>query len=258
MTNARRPRALQVALVQAAIVIAIVVAWQFCANQRWINPFFYGEPLGVLQVGAKVIGNGSLLRNLAITLAETLVAFVVGMVVGSAAGLLLWWSPFWARVVDPFLALFNALPKIALAPMFVIWFGVGFGMKVALAFSLVSVIACMVAYDGTKQIDRDLRRMMETLGASKRQQFAKLVLPSCLPWIFSALRMCIGFALLGAVVGEFISSTEGLGFLIASGSSVYDLNLVWVALTTLLVLSALLQFVVGRLENRLLSHRRTH
>jgi NitT/TauT family transport system permease protein len=189
-----------------------------------------------------------------VTLAETILAFVTGMVIGSAAGLALWWSNFWARVFDPFLVLFNALPKIALAPMFVVWFGVGFGMKVALAFSLVAVIACMVAYDGTKQVDRDLHRMLVTLGASKRQIFFKLVLPSCLPWIFSALRMCIGFALLGCVVGEFISATQGLGFLISSGSAVFELNLVWVALITLLLLSAVLQMAGGWLERRLLRH----
>jgi len=244
----------RVLAVQLGIVAAIVIAWQMAADSKAINPFFFGQPRGIAATAAKVIADGSLLSHLWVTLAETLLAFAAGMVIGSAAGLSLWWSAFWARVFDPFLVLFNALPKIALAPMFVVWFGVGFGMKVALAFSLVSVIACMVAYDGTRQVDRDLHRMLVTLGASKRQVFAKLVLPSCLPWIFSALRMCIGFALLGSVVGEFISASEGLGYLISNGSSTYELNLVWVALITLLLLSALLQLAGGWLERRLLRH----
>jgi NitT/TauT family transport system permease protein len=243
-----------VVLVQLAIVATILVLWQAAADTRFINPFFFGQPKGIWTTAIKVIRDGSLLTHLWVTLAETILAFVTGMVLGSAAGLALWWSSFWARVFDPFLVLFNALPKIALAPMFVVWFGVGFGMKVALAFSLVAVIACMVAYDGTRQVDRDLHRMLVTLGASKRQIFSKLVLPSCLPWIFSALRMCIGFALLGCVVGEFISASQGLGFLISSGSAVFELNLVWVALITLLLLSAVLQMAGGWLERRLLRH----
>jgi NitT/TauT family transport system permease protein len=243
-----------VLLVQLAIVAAVIVLWQIAADTKFINPFFFGQPSGILASALKVIRDGTLLSHLWVTLAETLLAFVTGMLIGSAAGLALWWSRFWARVFDPFLVLFNALPKIALAPMFVVWFGVGFGMKVALAFSLVAVIACMVAYDGTKQVDGDLHRMLVTLGASKRQVFFKLVLPSCLPWIFSALRMCIGFALLGCVVGEFISASQGLGYLISNGSATYELNLVWVALITLLLLSALLQMAGGWLERRLLRH----
>lgn len=241
-------------MVQLLIVATVLLLWQLAIDHKVMNPFFFGQPSGILSTALKIISNGVLFKNLWITLAETLVAFTSGMLLGSFLGLALWWSRFWARVIDPFLVLFNALPKIALAPMFVIWFGVGFGMKVALAFSLVSVIACMVAYDGTKRVDRDLHRMFVTLGASKTQIFLKLVVPSCLPWIFSALRMCIGFALLGSVVGEFISATEGLGYLISSGSSSYELNLVWVALATLLVLSALLQVAGGWLERKLMRH----
>lgn len=247
-------RRLAIHAVQLLMIAVVVVLWQIAADRKYINPFFFGQPLGIWAAALKIIGNGSLLTHSWATLAETLVAFVFGMLIGSILGLAMWWSEFWARVFDPFLTLFNALPKIALAPMFVIWFGVGFGMKVALAFSLVAVVACMVAYDGTKQVDRDLHRMLETLGASKHQIFTKLVLPSCLPWIFSALRMCIGFALLGCVVGEFISADEGLGYLISNGSSTYELNLVWVALITLLLLSALLQLAGGWLERRLLRH----
>ena len=245
----------KVALVQFLIVAVFIILWQVAADHKWINPFFFGQPRGILASFIKTVSDGTLLYNTWVTLAETAVAFIAGMTIGSLLGLALWWSPFWARVVEPALILFNALPKIALAPMFVVWFGVGFFMKSALAFSLVSVVACMVAYDGTKQVDPEFHRMLLTLGARRSQVFTKLVFPSCLPWIFSALRMCIGFALLGSVVGEFISANAGLGYLISSASSVYDLDLVWTSLFVLMVLSALLQYFGGWLERRLLRHQ---
>lgn len=258
-TSARRKKAdhfwLKVWLLRALMAISFFGAWEWAVRAKLINGFFFGQPSRIWAEFVSAAGDGSLLWHTWVTLSETLLAFAGGVIVGTVFGLLMWFSRVFAVAFYPVLMMWNATPKIALGPMFIIWIGIGYWMKVALGFSLVFVIAWVIAYDATRQLDNDLERLLKSLGASKWQIFSKVVVPGTIPWVISAFRLCIGLALTGTVVGEFITANEGLGFLISFASGSYALNVVWVALFTLMVLSTVLNIGVGALEKAMLKHR---
>jgi len=258
-TPARRKAAdqfwLKVWLLRALMAVVFFGAWEWAVRAKRINGFFFGQPSRIWAEFISALSDGSLLWHSWVTLSETLLAFAGGVVVGTLFGLLMWFSRVFAVAFYPVLMMWNATPKIALGPMFIIWIGIGYWMKVALGFSLVFVIAWVIAYDATRQLDHDLERLLKSLGASKWQIFSKVVVPGTIPWVISAFRLCIGLALTGTVVGEFITANEGLGFLISHASGSYALNVVWVALFTLMVLSTLLNIGVGSLETAMLKHR---
>jgi NitT/TauT family transport system permease protein len=153
-----------------------------------------------------------------------------------------------ARLVEPFIVAINSVPKIALAPIVVLWFGTGLISKVALSVSLTAIVALIAAYQAAKDADVDLQSLLISMGASKHQVFFKAVVPSTLPAMIATFRINIGFGLVGAVVGEFISSQRGLGHLIYTASSLYDLNTVWVGLFTLMITGFVLYYVIDLIE----------
>jgi NitT/TauT family transport system permease protein len=155
---------------------------------------------------------------------------------------------FVARLVEPFIVAINSVPKIALAPIVVLWFGTGLVSKVALSVSLTAIVALIAAYQAAKDADTDLQSLLISMGADKHQVFFKAVVPSTLPSIIATFRINIGFGLVGAVVGEFISSQRGLGHLIYTASSLYDLNTVWVGLFTLMIMGFILYYVIDIVE----------
>src|SRR6202011_4044532 len=182
------------------------------------------------------------------TLFEAILGFVLGTVAGSGPGLGLWYSPFVARLVEPLVVAINSVPKIAFAPIVILWFGTGLVSKVALAVSLTSIVALIAAYQAAKDSDIDLQSLLISMGANKHQVFYKAVVPSTLPAIIATFRINVGFGLVGAVVGEFISSQRGLGHLIYTASSLYDLNTVWVGLFTLMIMGFVLYYVIDIIE----------
>ena len=179
---------------------------------------------------------------------RAILGFIIGTIFGSLFGLALWYSVFVARLVEPFIVAINSVPKIALAPIVVLWFGTGLISKVALAVSLTALVALIAAYQAAKDADVDLQSLMISMGADKHQVFWKAVVPSTLPSIIATFRINIGFGLVGAVVGEFISSQRGLGHMIFLASSLYDLNSVWVGLFTLMILGFVLYYVIDIIE----------
>ena len=187
-------------------------------------------------------------RDTWFTLFEAILGFVIGTIFGSLLGLALWYSVFVARLVEPFIVAINSVPKIALAPIVVLWFGTGLVSKVALSVSLTAIVALIAAYQAAKDADVDLQSLLISMGADKHQVFYKAVVPSTLPSIIATFRINVGFGLVGAVVGEFISSQRGLGHLIYTASSLYDLNTVWVGLFTLMIVGFVLYYVIDIIE----------
>lgn len=242
---------------QIAMVLAVLGAWQLGTHVGWISSFLFGSPAGVAQRVLSTLADGSLLYDTWITVYEALLGFVVGTLAGSLVGLALWYSPFIARTVEPLVVAFNSVPKIAFAPIVILWFGTGITSKVALAISLTAIVALIAAYQAAKDVDPDLQALMVTLGADKHRVFYHVIVPASLPAIVATLRINVGFGLVGAVVGEFISSQRGLGHLIFTASSLYDLNTVWVGLFTLMVVGFVLYFVIDALERRLVPWRLT-
>jgi NitT/TauT family transport system permease protein len=236
------------ATLQALAVIGFFALWEIGVRMGWISAFLVGSPLGIFTLAIKMIGSGELLSDTWYTLFEAILGFVIGTIFGSLLGLALWYSVFVARLVEPFIVAINSVPKIALAPIVVLWFGTGLVSKVALSVSLTAIVALIAAYQAAKDADVDLQSLLISMGADKHQVFFKAVVPSTLPAIIATFRINVGFGLVGAVVGEFISSQRGLGHLIYTASSLYDLNTVWVGLFTLMIMGFVLYYVIDIVE----------
>lgn len=234
------------------MIISLFAIWELGVYLQWINPFLIGSPRGIWNETVRLVQSGQLLTDMLATVYGTVSGFVIGSLLGSVVGLLLWHSKTIAKIIDPFVVALNGLPKIALAPMIIIWFGSGMISKIALASLATFIVALLSAYQGTHQIDSNLVNLMKSLGASKRQIFNKVVFPSSLPWIISAFRLNIGFALIAVIGGEFISSDKGLGKMIFVAGNLFNLNVVWVGVLTLMVVAIVLYAIVTKTERKLI------
>jgi NitT/TauT family transport system permease protein len=240
------------AIIQLAGTILLLLAWEAGVRAGFISAFLVGQPSGILAYLGKSVADGSLLRDTGYTLYEAILGFVIGTALGSALGLALWYSGFVARLVEPFIVAINSVPKIALAPIIILWFGTGLVSKVALSISLTAIVALIAAYQAAKDADPDLQSLLFSMGSDKHRIFMQVIVPSTLPAMIATFRINVGFGLVGAVVGEFISSQYGLGHLIFTASSLYDLNTVWAGLFTLMFVGFLLYYVIDFIERMLL------
>lgn len=238
---------------QLAILVVGLGLWQRAVKAEYVSGFLFGWPTGIAETAWRMLLSGELLVDAGWTLWASAVGFVVGTVVGSAIGLGLWYSPWLARVIAPYIAAINSVPKIAFAPLVILWFGTGVSSKVALSISLTLVVALLAAFHAARTTDPDLQKMMASLGCSRSQIFTKVVVPSSMPDIIGAFQINIGFALVGTVVGEFISSRHGMGHVIFVASSMYDLNTVWVGIISLMIMGFLLSMAATFVERRLLA-----
>jgi NitT/TauT family transport system permease protein len=242
----------KVTLVQAAIVVGLLAFWEVGVRVGLINQFFWSKPSDVARTMAIFATEGTAWVDTWFTFRATIVGFVAGSVIGAAIGLALWWSDNVARVTEPFIVVFNAIPKMALGPLIILLFGIGIASKIALAIALTFVITALAAFAGVRAVDPDLVKLTYTLGGTRRDVFFKVVLPSTMPWIISSLRINIGLALAGVLLGEFISSQFGLGKVILYAGATYDIALIWAGIVILAALAMALYGVVVWLERRLL------
>jgi NitT/TauT family transport system permease protein len=242
---------LLVFLCQIAVLVVLLAAWEFATAKVALNAFLFGSPSAIFGFLVQMWRDGSLFTDTKITGLETLLGFVIGNVLGTLIGLTLWYSRFVSRVVQPFIVALGSIPIIALAPICIIWFGTGLLSKVAMATLSVVVVALVTAYKGAMTVDIDQINLMRTLGASKRHIFAKLIVPASLGDIFAGLKLTVGFALIGAIIGEFMSSSEGLGHAIFKAGSLYIIPKVFAALVATIALALCLTYVVGKIERLL-------
>jgi NitT/TauT family transport system permease protein len=237
--------------VQVGILVALIALWQVAANRGWIDGFFWSKPSDVYVTLIKFFTEGDAWTDIGFTFRSTIFGFLLGTTCGSLIGLSFWWSRNYAAVVQPYIICFEALPKLALAPLVILVFGIGLASKVAIATALTLVVSTLTTYAGVKALDADGEKLFYSLGATRAQVFRKLVVPHCLPWIISVLRVNIGLALTGAVVGEFIASQHGLGRAILYAGNTYDIALVWVAVLVLSTLAVIMYAAVSWLERLL-------
>jgi len=230
-------------------------AWEAATRFGVVNAFWVSSPSRIVVDLVKRIGGGEVFFHIAVTLYEAFLGFVLGAAVGIVAGFLLARFEELARVLDPFVTALNSLPRVALAPLFILWFGIGITSKVVLAFSLVVFILLVNTYAGAKNVDQDLVIIARLLGASRRQLTMKIILPSSIPWIFAGLRLALAYALIGAVVGEVIVATAGLGFEISHAAGVFNTTGVMSSLIILMVIASLLNEVMKVAEAKLLRWR---
>jgi NitT/TauT family transport system permease protein len=237
---------------QIAIVAVTVGLWELAVARGWITEFFFGKPSEVVRYLVTRTTDGYLVTHTWVTLYEELLGFIAGTVVGTAAGLSLWWSPFLSRVLEPFAVVFNATPKIVIAPLLVVWFGVGLVSKVMIAVLICAIVAWLGAFDGVRSADKDQMDMVRAVGGKRRHVFWKIVVPGSLPWILTTLRINIGLALIGVITGEFLSSTAGLGYLVDSTAKLYQMSHTIAALVLIAAIAAAQFYFVNWLERRLI------
>ena len=229
-----------------------IVGWEIFTRLKIIDPYFFSSPMTIVSTFYVAATQGTLYLDIGYTSAATIVGFLIGVTSGALLGLSTWWSQIYGRVSEPYLVTFNAIPKLALAPILIIIFGIGFESKVALAVALTIVPAAMAACGGVKSVDKDLETLLFSLGSRRFQVFAKVVVPWAMPWIVSSLRVNIGLALAGAIVGEFIASRFGVGRMILYAGQIMDINLVWVGVVVLSILALVMYAAVTTAERYLL------
>jgi NitT/TauT family transport system permease protein len=243
---------------QCALLAVLLGFWHYMTTNNKQAAFMFGSPAAIAGFLGQMIKDGSLWRDSYVTGVETVLGFLVGNFIGTIIGLSLWYSRFVSRVVEPFVVALGSIPIIALAPIIIIWFGTGLISKIAMSTLSVVIVALVTSYKGAVGVDTDQINLMRTLGASKFQIFRKLIVPASLTDIFAGLKLTVGFALIGAIVGEFMSSSEGLGHAIFKAGSLYIIPKVFAALVATIALALLLTSVVGRIERLLMPWRRIH
>ena len=251
----RKKERLLIIFCQLSLLFLIIASWELVTSGNKLNAFLFGSPSAIWGHFIKMVQDGSLLIDSMTTGGETLLGFGMGNLIGTVIGLLLWYSRFISRILEPYIIAIGSIPIVALAPIAIIWFGTGLASKVAMSTLSVVVVALVIAYKGAMNVDEDQINLMRTLGARKWQIFSKLVMPSSLGDIFSGLKLTIGFALIGAIIGEFMSSSQGLGHAIFKAGSLYIISKVFAALIATIGLALILNFFVEKLEKFLMPWR---
>jgi NitT/TauT family transport system permease protein len=234
---------------QILILVAVIGGWEVAARAGWLDAFFWSQPSAIWKTLIIFFTEGEAWTDIGYTFRSTILGFIIGTTAGSLLGLSFWWSRNYAAVAQPYIICFESIPKLALAPLIILVFGLGATSKVVIAVALTIVVSTLTTYAGVKALDPDGEKLFYSLGASRWQVFRKLVVPFCLPWIISVLRVNIGLALTGAIVGEFIASQHGLGRTIFYAGSTYEIALVWVAVFTLSALAVIMYVVVSWIKN---------
>ena len=250
MSRRIRSRALVVAL-QVGILVALIGLWEVASRNRWIDPFFFSRPSDIWAATVRWAREGTIAKNLGITLYECVASFVLGVAGGLVVGFLLGRSDFWSRVFNPYIQVLNAIPRLILTPIFILIFGLGANSKIGLGVSLVFFIVFFNAYTGVREVDRNVLNNARLLGASRWQLTWHVYLPSAMSWILTSLHTSVGFAIAGAVVGEYIGSSQGIGYLISEASGNFHADQVYAGMLVLGVLVIVVEVGVTWLERSL-------
>jgi NitT/TauT family transport system permease protein len=249
--DSNRSRLIQV--YRALPVLALLGVWEIATERDPSLRFFFGSPSKIGYYLVTKTFDGSLVRDVYVTFVEAALGFVLGNVLGTMLGLGLWYSKLAMAIAKPYVIALGSAPIFAFAPLLVIWFGTGMFSKVMIATLSTVFIALVQSYTGASEVSNDYLRLMQTFRARKTQIFRKVIAPASIVWVISAFRLNIGFAILGAFIGEFVSANAGLGHLILVASGLFDTSLVLCGVCLLCGLAFVLYFLVGRLEPRLKS-----
>ena len=247
---------------QAALFAAFLALWYLATSPTLLPPiyfddpnkaaFFFGEPLKVFARTWDWFASGTIYEHLWVTLIETLLAFLIGTAFGLAMGLWLALSPTASALFDPYIKALNSMPRVILAPIFGVWFGLDIASKVALGVTLVFFIVFFNVYQGVREVSHTVLANARILGASDRQLLRHVYVPSAMSWVFASLHNSVGLAFVGAVVGEYLGSSRGVGYLILQAEGTFDINAVFAGILVLTVFALLLDGAVSIAERRLL------
>lgn len=237
---------------QAFLLAAIIILWEAAGSWRWIDPFITSQPSRMVRTLIVLHNEGNLYYHTGVTIFETVVGFTLGTITGTIVAVLLWWSDFLSEVLDPYLVVLNSLPKIALGPILIVWIGNGMPAIITMALLISVVVTILGVYSGFSQVDQEKIVLLKTFGATKHQVLKMVILPASIPTIVSALKINVGLSWVGVIVGEFLVSRAGLGYLIVYGGQVFKLDLVMTGVIILSTAAALMYQAVVFLENILI------
>lgn len=245
-----------VRITQLIILVTGFGLWEAAGRNNWIDVLLFSYPSKVLSLLGTQIADLSLFPHLGATVYETIAGFVLGTVFGTLLAMLIWWSPFLSRVLDPYIVVLNSMPKVALGPLFIVGFGPGMMSIIATTLSVTIIITTIVVYGSFKEVDDNFVKVIRVFGGTKKTVFRKVILPASFPTIVAALKANVGLAWVGVIVGEFLVSKIGLGYLIVYGFQVFNFTLV---MSSLFVIAAVATFMyqgVVYLENKLIRKRK--
>jgi NitT/TauT family transport system permease protein len=242
---------------QIALLVAAFATWFVLVKVNILPVFFFGDPVLVLQQIVDWVVTGEVFVHLATTLAETILGFLIGIAFGVGGGLWLGLSPLTAALLDPYIKAFNAMPRVVLGPIFIVWFGLGITSKVVLGVTLVFFVVFFNVFQGVREVSPVVLANARMLGASRSQLLRTVYIPSAMSWVFSSLHMSVGMAFVGAVIGEYLGSSRGIGYLILQAESTFDVNAVFAGILVLTVFALLLDTSVTLVERRLIVGRPT-
>lgn len=244
---------------RVALLLLVLGGWELTASRKWIDPFFYSQPSLIWAQLVDWVQNGtaqgSLWRQVAVTLEETVLGFLIGAVAGVIGGILLGRNKLLSDVLSLYIQIANSIPRVVLGSVFVIALGLGMASKVALAVVMVFFVVFGNAFQGVREADKYMIANAQILGASPRQLTMYVVIPSAMSWILASLHVSFGFALVGAVVGEFLGAKEGIGLLISTAQGAFNASGVFAAMIVLAVVALAADFLLTRIEKRLLKWR---
>ena len=243
----------RVLLTQALLLIACLGLWEILSRANLINALIFSYPSKIAALFWAELSDGSLLPHVGITVWETVIGFLLGTLLGTLLATLIWWSPFLSRVLEPYLVVANSMPKVALGPVFIVCFGPGLLSVIAMGVAISVIITTINIYASFREVNPQYIKVVQTLGGNKRQIFRLVILPATIPTILATLKVNVGLSWVGVIVGEFLVSQSGLGYLIIYGFQVFNFTLVMASLAIIAVVATVMYQGVAFLERRLTS-----
>lgn len=241
-------------IIQICLGLSFIILWEFFSRFNIINSFIFSSPSKIFVTLIELYKNNNLFNNIYVTLLELFISFILGSVIGFIIAIIFYRFNYIKKIFDPYLTLLNSLPKVALGPLLIIWIGANNKSIIVMALLINLIVSIVGFYNGFINTDEYKLRLIKTFGASERQIIFNLVIPECMENIFSTLKLNISMSLIGVIMGEFLSSQAGIGYLILYGTQVFNLNLVMTGITLLLILSYLLYLIINTLEKHMLRH----
>jgi NitT/TauT family transport system permease protein len=239
---------------QLLIFIMFFGLWEISSQLHWIDPLLFSSPKKIFDLFITKIADGSLFMHTSITLFETVLGFIAGTFLGTMVAAILWWSPIISKIVDPYLVILNALPKVALGPILIVALGPGFVSIIAMGAIISIIITTIVIFTSFKEVDVNYIKVLRTFGASRAQCFKQVILPASFPTIISTLKVNVGLSWVGVIVGEFLVSSKGLGYMIIYGFQVFNFTLVLLSLMLIAFFATIMYQGIEFLEKRIIRH----
>lgn len=240
----------EIVIARFVILISFFALWEIAGYYKWIDPFLTSTPSRMWKSLVKIYLEGTLFKHILVTIFETILGFVLSTVLGAFIAVLLWWSDFTNRVLDPYIVVLNALPKVALAPIIIFWMGNGMKAIVLVAILISIIVTIISVLNGFKEVSEDKIKLLQTFGATKLQILIHLIIPASVPTLVSTLKINVGLSWVGVIMGEFLVAKDGLGFLIIYGGQVSQLDMVMMSIIVLSLLAYLMYAVVAMIEKR--------